>query len=99
MNNKIAEFLGWYFGDGSLSIKNNRYQFSITGDLKEEELFYQETIIPLFNEIFNHLLKKEIKLKKYKSVGVCGLYVFNKKFTQHIIKKYKLKPGKAQFKK
>ena len=33
---KLAEFLGWYFGDGCLSTKGGRFQFTLTGDLNEE---------------------------------------------------------------
>ena len=39
LNAKTAEILGWYFGDGCLTTKGNRTQFSITGDLKEEVPF------------------------------------------------------------
>ena len=70
--NLIAEFLGWYFGDGCLSTKNKRYQFSITGDLNEEILFYKEVVAPVFNQLFD----RQIKVKEYQSVGVCGIYVF-----------------------
>ncbi|MFH1396714.1 MAG: LAGLIDADG family homing endonuclease [archaeon] len=93
MEKEIAEFLGWYFGDGCMSISNGRYQFSITGDLKEELLFYNQTIIPTINKLFYDKLKDEVKLKKYPSVGVCGAYIFNKKFVTYLQEKYNIKHG------
>ncbi len=97
MNNKIAEFLGWYFGDGCLSTKGGRNQFFITGDLTEELQFYQEVIVPTFNQIFNNEIQRKAQLRKYPSIGVCGIYVFDKKFVQHLIKTFQLKPGKKLF--
>jgi hypothetical protein len=94
MNSEIAEFLGWYFGDGCLSTKNGRYQFSITGDLREELLFYQKTIIPRINTLFGSIINKEVKLKEYKSVGVCGVYFSSKDFVRILQNNYNIKGGK-----
>ena len=37
---KEAEFLGWYMGDGCISITNKYYEFAFSGDIKEEFIFY-----------------------------------------------------------
>jgi hypothetical protein len=97
MNNKIAELLGWYFGDGCLSTKGGRNQFSITGDLSEELQFYREVIVPTFNQVFKGNIKKEIMVREYPSVGVCGIYISGKDFVQHLVKTFQLKPGKKLF--
>ena len=39
-------------------------------------------------------MKKQISLKKYKSVGVCGIYFFNKRFISFLEKEIGLKRGK-----
>jgi len=94
MNKRIAEFLGWYFGDGCLSTKSGKFEFTITGDLKEEISFYEEVMVPQCNKLFGKLLKKEVKLRKYPSVGVCGIYIFNKNFVNYLQESYGLKAGK-----
>ena len=94
MNEEIAEFLGWYFGDGCLSTKNGKFQFFLTGDLKEELEFYNNIIIPRFNQLFGSELKSPVKIRKYSSVGVCGIYVFQKDFVKNLQKKYNLLGGK-----
>ena len=91
---KLAEFLGWHLGDGCISIKNNKYHYSLTGDIKEEYSFYQNTILPSFNNLFQEQFNSKIKIRKYKSVGVCGIYSTNKKFIQFLQKDLKLKAGK-----
>ena len=85
-----AEFLGRYFWDGCLTVKNNKAQFSITGDLKEEKEFYKRVVVPEFNELFN----LSLKLSEYKSNGVCGLYYSSKNFARELQETYNLKPGK-----
>ena len=94
MNNKIAEFLGWYFGDGCLSITKDHYEFSITGDLQEEISFYEQVVLPTFNELFEDKLKVKAKLRKYPSVGVCGIYIFDKTTVTYIKEAFGLLGGK-----
>jgi len=89
----ISEFLGWYVGDGCISV--GRYsEFTLTGDLSEEIDFYKRFVIPSFNKIFSNILKKPVPLKKYKSNSVCGIYLFDKAFVNYLIIKYGLKEGK-----
>ncbi len=90
---EIAEFLGWYFGDGCISIKK-RKQFFLTGDLGEELKFYEEVVVPTFNRLFQKHLNYEVKLRKYPSVGVCGIYIFNEEFVSNLLKWFQLKGGK-----
>ena len=66
----------------------------MTGDLIEEHSFYEEIILPTFNRLFSRLLKKKIILKRYKSNGVCGIYIFDKKFSQYLINTLKFRKGK-----
>lgn len=94
INNKIAEFLGWHLGDGCISITKKHREYALTGDIKEELQFYQEIIVPTLNDLFKNLLIKPIILKKYSSIGVCGVYIFNKKFIEYLIKEFNLNPGK-----
>lgn len=90
----ISEFLGWHLGDGCISINNRYSEYTLTGDIIEEYPFYKDIILPKFNKIFKKELKKPVQLKKYKSVGVCGIYIFNKKFISFLQKKYNLTHGK-----
>jgi hypothetical protein len=89
----IPEFLGWYVGDGCISV-GRYYEFTLTGDIIEEFEFYKKTVIPSFNKLFFNELCKPVTLKEYKSNSVCGIYLFDKKFVNLIIKKFKLNPGK-----
>lgn len=91
---EFAEFLGWHFGDGCISVKGSRHQYFLTGDLIEEQEFYKKVIIPRFNNLFEDKLKKDVSLRKYKSVGVCGIYVFDKKFVSLLTDKLHIKTGK-----
>jgi hypothetical protein len=91
---EIAEFLGWHLGDGCISVKGGRYQFTLTGDLIEEYAFYKEVIVPTFNKIFNNYLKNKAILRSYPSVGVCGIYITNKDFVNYLQNELKLMAGK-----
>lgn len=93
-SSEFAEFLGWHLGDGCISISNSRNQYFLTGDLKEEQEFYNKIIIPLFNKLFYKHLKKKAFLRKYASNGVCGIYIFEKKFINLLIKDLNLTYGK-----
>lgn len=90
----IAEFLGWHIGDGCISINKRYSEFTLTGDLTEELPFYKEVIIPTFNRLFSKSLKKPVNLKKYKSNGVCGIYLFDRSFVDHLQNKFHLPSGK-----
>ncbi len=90
-----AELIGWHIGDGCISqLSDGRMEYTLTGDLVEEIEFYENVVIPQFNSLFKNKLGKQITLKKYLSVGVCGIYLFDKKFIKHIQTKYKLPIGK-----
>ena len=91
---EIAEFLGWHIGDGGISINNKHHQYTLTGDIVEEYPFYKEIIIPSFNRIFRKYLKNTTELKTYKSVGVCGIYVFSKAFVDMLRKDLNIPIGK-----
>jgi intein/homing endonuclease len=89
---EVAEFLGWYVGDGCLSVSHNHYEFTLTGDLTEELDFYNQIIVPRLSILFVN--KISINLRKYPSVGVCGVYIFNKGFTQYLQNTFGLNMGK-----
>ncbi|MBL7055508.1 hypothetical protein ISS07_01195 [Candidatus Woesearchaeota archaeon] len=95
-SNSIAEFLGWHLGDGCLSAKKGKLQFSLTGDISEEKEFYTKEILPIMNKLFEKQLKQPFILKYYRSVGVCGIYTANKKFTSHLRKSFNLNVGKKK---
>lgn len=90
----MAEFLGWHIGDGCISITNKYSEYTLTGDITEEYPFYSKIVLPTFNRLFNAYLKKPVEIKKYKSVGVCGIYLFDKKFVSFLQTKFNLKSGK-----
>ncbi len=93
-SNEFAEFLGWHLGDGCISLSKSRYQYFLTGDLKEEQEFYNEIVLPNFNKLFNHILTKKVLLKKYASIGVCGIFVFDKKLIHLLTNKLDISYGK-----
>lgn len=90
----IAEFLGWHLGDGCISINKSYHEYALTGDLTEEYQFYKDVIYPTFYTLFKNKLKKNPKLKKYNSVGVCGIYVFDKNFVNFLQENFDLSSGK-----
>jgi len=90
----INEFLGWHMGDGCISVNDRYSEFALTGDIIEEAEFYENTVIPSFNLLFKGQLRKTIELKKYKSTGVCGIFLFNKVFVFYLIDNYRLSSGK-----
>jgi intein/homing endonuclease len=69
-------------------------EYALTGDIIEEYPFYVDIVIPRFNKLFSSIIKKPIVLKQYASVGVCGIYIFNRKFTDYLQKYLNLKEGK-----
>ncbi|MBW2986572.1 hypothetical protein KY333_04350 [Candidatus Woesearchaeota archaeon] len=90
----LAEFLGWHLGDGCISINEKYSEYVLAGDITEEYPFYKKVIIPTFNKLFKQYLKKQTTLKKYSSVGVCGIYLFDENFVSHLQKKFNLTSGK-----
>jgi len=97
MEEKVAEFIGWHLGDGCISESHNkRLNYSLTGDLTEEKEFYEETILPTFNSLFKGITKKEIVLKDYSSVGVCGIYLYNQALIKDVQREYNLPIGKKK---
>jgi len=93
-NEKVSEFLGWYAGDGCLSVNSRYSEFALTGDIDEEYIFYENIICPTVNGLFGKYLKKPIRLKRYISSRVCGFYTFDKNFINFLKKNYGLKAGK-----
>lgn len=91
---EIAEFVGWHIGDGCISINSRYSEYALTGDIIEEYPFYTTIVLPTFKKLFSSFFKKEITIKKYKSNGVCGIYIFDKKFVEFILNKTGLKNGK-----
>ena len=90
----VEEFLGWHTGDGCISVNNRYSEYTLTGDITEEYPFYKNIVVPAFNEIFKIHLKRPVELKRYKSVGVCGIYVFNKDFVTMLQQNFGLISGK-----
>ena len=91
---QISEFLGWHTGDGCISTKGGRYQYSLTGDITEELTFYDKIVVPSFNKIFHSKLNEPVRLRSYKSVGVCGIYFSSKYFTNFLINEIGIASGK-----
>lgn len=93
-NESVCEFLGWYCGDGCISVNARYSEFALTGDVNDEYQFYKSVITPAFNQLFSLQLKKPAVLKSYSKVGVCGLYVFDKSFVKFLETDFCLKSGK-----
>jgi hypothetical protein len=93
-NDEMCEFLGWYAGDGCISINERYSEFALTGDNNDEFSFYENVIIPKFNRLFTQYLKKPVVLKKYTTVGVCGIYLFDKTFVKMLQTNFHLQAGK-----
>ncbi|PLW80185.1 hypothetical protein C0585_03465 [Candidatus Woesearchaeota archaeon] len=92
-NLKFSQFLGWHLGDGCISITKKYSQYSLTGDITEELLFYKCVILPCFKIIFPRFIS-EIKFKKYESSSVCGIYIFDKNFVNYLQDNFGLVNGK-----
>ena len=92
--NELCEFLGWHCGDGCISVNDRYSEYTLTGDIREEKEFYENIIFPVFYKLFRKKLKKEPKIKFYESVGVCGLYIFNKEFVKFLTEEFNIEAGK-----
>lgn len=97
MNEDLAEETGIHIGDGCLFIYTDKggtksYQYSVCGDLKDEELYHLSHIVPLMKRIYNiepSFQKRKIKNSietRYRSKAitlfknrVLGLVIGNKK--------------------
>ncbi|MAG45560.1 MAG: hypothetical protein CMH63_02180 [Nanoarchaeota archaeon] len=75
----LAEIMGIHIGDGCIS-ENERYsEYYLGGDLKEEKLYHDGWVAPLFNRIVMlPLFNKKVEYKEHPKVGVYGFYIFNK---------------------
>lgn len=87
MNEKMAEFVGICLGDGCISITKRYNEFAVSGHHIDERRYYNETVIPLFNELFaRRFLKKNVTGKTDKTNGVYGIHVFNKEIVNALIR-------------
>jgi len=77
---ELAELIGAHIGDGCLS-DNGRYkECALLGDMNEEEEYYDNHIMPLFNRLIaKPLIHQELKAKKYPSMGVYGFLCFDER--------------------
>ncbi len=100
MSIELAEETGIHLGDGSLSVYSDKnkwktYQYSISGDLKNESLYHESFIAPLVKKLYNlnlsfskRLIKNSIESKlrsraivQFKN-RILGLPVGNKKMAR-----------------
>jgi hypothetical protein len=68
-NSKLAELMGIMIGDGCISHTKRWYFISISGNLSNEKLFFENVIIPILSKIRN---KKVVykTFKKYNKIEV-----------------------------
>ena len=74
IDEKLAYETGVHIGDGNLYTKNRTHKITYTGNLKNEETYYLEILIPLLKEIYN----KKPKIHRYKEKNAI-LLVLNSK--------------------
>lgn len=86
MDKKLAELVGICIGDGCISINQRYHEFAISGDLSEEREYYDNHVVPLFNEcIAKPFFNKEVMAKEDPSNGVYGFHIFNKDLVQKLL--------------
>ncbi len=84
---KLAELCGIQIGDGCLSVNSRYHECAISGDIREEREYYENHVIPLFNEkISVPLINKTIIGKEYPKSGVYGFYIFDKRIVDFFVK-------------
>ena len=75
----MAEILGMHIGDGCISVNKRYSMYYLGGDITEEKEYHDLWVSKLLNKkVFFPLGKKAACYKEYPSVGVYGLYVFDK---------------------
>jgi len=83
----LAEFLGIIFGDGFSNRYKRKgrnswdYEFSISGDYRDDVLYHKKHVIPLIKKLF-HIMPKHRKIKDQNTICVDiksrGIYYFLK---------------------
>lgn len=79
MDLKFAEFIGIFIGDGSLNIREwkNSYEFKFTGNIKDEQEYYNEHVSKLVTKI----LGRKINGKNLDCGRSYGLYFCSKQLS------------------
>jgi len=87
IDSNLGEEIGIHIGDGSLFVANDRkwisYQYSLSGNLREELLYYENFIVPLYFRLFNLSLpirKKEAKNECKITIKSLAIFNFKNKF-------------------
>ncbi len=90
----LAELIGAHLGDGCISVTKRYKEYVLAGDRTEEREYHEYHLIPLFNkEIAIPFLGREVIGKDYPSVGVYGIYEFDRKLADYCIDELKLPVG------
>ncbi len=86
VDEKLAEEIGIHLGDGCLLKKKN--YFSVKCDIKEEENYVKNFLLPLYKKLYN------IDLKLIKRYNVCGFEIYSKVISEFKNKVIRLPYGK-----
>ena len=84
VNEKLAEFIGIYLGDGTMT----PYQLRIVGDSRYDKLYFNY----ISNLIF-HLFGLKTSIIMHKNTNTSLLVVYSKNLCDFLNKKFRLKPG------
>jgi len=83
----MAEILGIHMGDGCISVNKRYHMYYVGGDITEEKEYHDLWVSELLNKkVFIPLNKRLARYKEYPSVGVYGLYVFDKEVVDFFTK-------------
>lgn len=83
---KLAELSGIIIGDGCISVTARYHELAISGDLVEEFDYYVNHVAKLLNNAISGLRKPPLEVKKYPSLGVCGIITFDETIVKFIMK-------------
>jgi len=92
INPDLAYLCGVFAGDGSISIRNDKHEYSLkcVGNPKDEKEFYELIITSLFKKVFN----VKISAKYFDSGTTFGFRIFSKELIIYLTKFIGLPVGK-----
>lgn len=90
----LAELIGIVFGDGSIYMKNNRYELCIYGDIKEDSEYHREHIKELIKKLFN--VEPKTKEHHFKRSNVLRTKIESKAIISFLVKVLGLPSGKKE---
>lgn len=92
INEDLAYLCGVLAGDGSINIRENKYDYEIkcVGNPRDEKEFYKKIICTLFKKLFN----VELKSKQFDKKTTYGIRIWSKELVMFLIQRIGLPSGK-----